>query len=215
MKQIFLLIFIICISSSFAQESFSFSVAQPLEEKSVYTVDPLFFGIYSSPTSDTYYEFNSEGVWAISTIYSSILKETIRESSKYTVRNGYLFGILENDSIPCVLNEDRYHFGVKHKEQIIGLHSKHILKKISATNYMINFFENDSYTPSQFIFKDQTLEVKHFDYEINTKLFEAIKIQTSKKDISMNYITLTPSTKEWHQIQKAGIFGKGNLFLKM
>jgi hypothetical protein len=214
MKGFLVLIFSTILSITFGQESYSFSVPQPQDEKNEITIDPIYYGTYTTSDFDTYYEFNSQGIWAISTIYSSISRETIRESSKYSVRNGYLFGVVENDSIPCFLEEERYHFGVKHKEQIIGINSKHILKKINATTYIINFFENDSYTPSQFVFKGKTLDVKHFDYELNTTLFSAIKIQNSTKEPTMNYIVLTPSSKEWSKIEKAGIFGKGNLFLR-
>lgn len=34
----------------------------------------------------------------------------MRENSQYLVRDGYLHGVIENDSLPAFLQEERYYF---------------------------------------------------------------------------------------------------------
>lgn len=207
---------ILFFSSVNAQNSYSFSVAQPTIETAVPAVESNYFGTYKNDSLDTYYEFDKNGVHAITTIYSAISRETIRESSKYSVKDGFLFGIVENDSIPCVLEGEKYYFAIRHKEQIIGPKSKHILKKVSNSLYIICFYEHETCTPSKFEFKGKKLQVSHFDYQSDTKIFEPIKIQNKEQKENMNWIILTPSEKEWGKLFKSDeIFGKEKVFLKI
>jgi hypothetical protein len=215
MKKIISLLFLSISIFSFSQESFDFSEPFPLDEKEIKTVEEKSFGSYSSSDNEITYEFNQEGVWIVSTLYSSISRETIRESSKYTIRDGYIFGIALNDSLPCVLEGERYHFGMRNKDQIIGGKSKHILKKINATTYIINFNENGNYTPSLFTFSGNNLSVQHFDYELGTTLFSQIKKTSTKKVDGMNFITLSPSVKEWNEIDKNVIYSAKLNYLKI
>lgn len=197
-----------------SQVSYDFSEALPPKEKTVLTVNNSLFGEYQSSDKETFYEFKEDGVWIISTMISSISRETIRESSKYMVKNGYIFGVVADDSLPCELEGERYYFGMRNKEQIIGGNSKNIFKKIDQSTYVINFYENGGYTPSLFTFTGKNLSVQHFDYETGTTLFESIEKQSNKKVENMNYITLTPTEKEFSQIGILSIFSEKIVYIK-
>jgi hypothetical protein len=206
MKNIISLLFLTISFYNFSQESFDFSEAVPLGDKTVTIVDEKNFGTFNSANNEIFYEFNEEGIWIISTIYSSISRETIRESSKYKVRNGYIFGIVLNDSLPCELEGERYYFGMRNKDQIIGGKTENVLKKINSNTYVINFKENGGFIPSLITFSGNNLSIQHFNYESGTNLFSSIKKTISKKVDGMNYITLSPSEKEWDEIDKALIY---------
>lgn len=197
-----------------SQVSYDFSEALPPKGNTVSTVSNSLFGQYQSDNKETFYEFKEDGVWIISTLISSISRETIRESSKYTVKNGYIFGVVENDSLPCELEGERYYFGMRNKEQIIGGNSKNILKKIDQSTYVINFYENGGYTPSLFTFTSKSLSVQHFDYETGTTLFESIEKKSNKMVEKMNYITLTPTENEFSKIGFSSILGGKTIYLK-
>lgn len=203
------LLFLISFSTtiSIGQVSYDFSEPLPVDEIKCTTVSFSNFGLYESENHETYYEFNPEGIWIVTTIYSSIAKETIRESSKYVVRNGYIFGVIKNDSLPCVLENDRYYFGLKNRDQVIGGASLNVLKKMGRNSYVLNFYEKGAFTPSLLVFLDKTLTIQHFDYETGTTQFSQIKQQTNKQTEGMNYITLTPSIKEWNELDKKMLFG--------
>lgn len=198
-----------------SQVSYDFSEALPPKENSVSMVSNSLFGMYESNNKETFYEFKEDGIWIISTLFSSISRETIRESSKYTVRNGYIFGVVEDDSLPCELEGERYYFGMRNKEQIIGGNSKNVLKKIDLSTFVINFYENGGYTPSLFSFAGNKLCVQHFDYETGTTLFDSIEKKSNKMIEGMNYITLSPTEKEFSKIGLTAILSQKIVYNKI
>lgn len=202
------------IFQSFGQISFDFSEPLPIDEKSITSVSSSDFGTYISENNETKYIFDSQGIWIETIIFSSISKETIRESSTYVVRNGYIFGVALNDSLPCVLENERYHFGLKNKEQVVGGNSLNVLKKFNSSSYILNFKENSGFTPSLLTFNGKNLTIQHFDYETGTNQFSTIIIQSSKKIEGMNYITLSPSKQEWKELDQVKLFGSKYFYIR-
>lgn len=204
------ILFLLLLVSSFAHSQHSYDFATPLPPEGIQTasIAKPYFGIYSSENIDIDYEFSEEGVFAVSTLYSYISRETIRESSKYHVENDYLFGVKENDSIPCILEGEFFYFGIKTKEQIIGGTSKNILTKVSETTYILNFEDNGTYTPSLFEFKGKELSIRHFTYEESANSFDAISLRTEKPSKDFIYVTLEPSLAEWNALSRDAILGE-------
>ena len=184
---------------NFGQISYDFSIPLPPSQATIQTVNENYFGTYSTEDGESVYEINTLGIWIISTVYNSISKETVRESSQYTVRNGFLFGILQNDSIPCLLDNDRYYFGIKNKELMVGNQTENKLKKIKNDKYIINFFENEKFVPILFVFKGKTLTVHQFDYDSSMETFNSFKLFERHKTDQMEYVTITPNVKEWRK----------------
>lgn len=198
--------------ASVAQTSYDFSSTVPPNSPEISTVQKAFFGVYSSDSADIDYEFSAKGVFAISTIYNQISRETVRESSKYHVENGYLFGVQQDDSIPCILEGDYYVFGIKYKEQIIGGTAQHKLVQLTTNSFIINFKENEAYTPSLFEFKGKTLSVRHFTYESEATVFDGIASRKSAASSQMNTISLDPTLEEWNKIPLTSIMTSPTLF---
>lgn len=215
MKHLILLIILLTVETVLSQQSYDFAIPVPPNGKEITTISKSYFGNYSSKQVDVDYEFNKEGVWAIAFIYSTISRETIRESSKYRVKDGFLFGVHETDSIPCELQGEYYHFAVKYKEQIAGGTAKNILVKISESSYILNFEDNGHYTPSLFEFKGKSLNVQHFTYEEGSKLFDGILNRTETSTPQMNYILLEPTATEWNAIPQKDILGEKIIFGRM
>ena len=214
MRHIILLLSYFIVFQSLSQVSYDFSEALPIDENPISSVSSSDYGTYFSENKETKYIFDAQGIWIETTIFNSISKDTIRESSKYTVRNGYIFGVVINDSLPCVLDENRYHFGLKVREQVTGGTSKNILKKLKGSSYIINYKENDGYTPSLFTLADKTLSIQYFDYETGTTIFDVIAQQSSKKVQGMNYISLAPTKKELKGIDVTKLFGDKVVYFK-
>ena len=197
-----------------SQLSYDFAEPLPPEGKTVSTVSKPYYGNYSSDKVDIDYEFTSEGIFAVSIIYNSISRETIRESSQYQVRDGYIFGVTPEDSLPCVLQGEYYHFGIRFKEQIIGGDSKNALTKVSETTYILNFEDNGHYTPSLLEFKGKELNLRHFTYEDSTELFNGISLKTEKPFNELIYVTLEPTLTEWKAIPQDQILGNKITFTR-
>jgi hypothetical protein len=209
------LLFVLC-STFFAKSQISYDFANtlPPEGEKNATVLKTFFGTYSSDQTDIDYQFNKEGVFAISFIYNSISRETIRESSIYSVKDGYLFGVNGVDSVPCELQGEFYHFAILFKEQIVGGNSKNVLSKQNQTTYILNFEDNGHFTPSYITFKGNELTIQHFSYEESTTLFDTIVAKSENPTDEMNYITLNPTKEEWIRIQQSDITDTKLLFKK-
>ena len=198
-----------------AQNSYYFSDPLSTSETIATQINVKYFGSYSSLQQPSHYEISEKGIYLIVTNINSISRETVRESSQYTVRNGFILGVLKNDSVPCILQGEQYVFGVQNKELIIGVGSQNILTKIDDYgNYIINTYENGSYIPMKISFKNGKLAIAYFDYDTDTKSFKFINEQTSAPLENLNIVILSPTEKETRRLFKNKLFGDSRTFDK-
>lgn len=195
------IVFILLLSFfNHSQISYDFGAPVPPSGEKVMMIHTSHFGSYSNPTSPVVYEINKDGIFIVSTNINSISRQTIRESSTYQVRNNHIFGVHEEDSIPCVLEGENYYFGVKNRDQIIGASSMNVLVQLNMNEYVINFEENGHYVPMFLTFSPQGLFISQFDYSSDTKGFKKIENRVSvQKDIE--FITLFPTEEEWRKLK--------------
>lgn len=216
MKIVGLIASVIVSFVSFSQNSYYFSHPLLQNESSSIKIDSKFYGEYSSLDQPRHYEVSELGIHLVSTNISTISRTTIRESSKYKVRNGFILGVLKNDSVPCVLDGENYYFGIQNKELIVGIGSKNILTKIDDFgNYLVNTYEDGMYIPMKISFKSNEISVSYFDYESDTKSFKFINEQTSSKNKSFNIVVLSPTEKEIKRLLKNSLFGDNKTFNKI
>ncbi|HIP31187.1 MAG TPA: hypothetical protein EYG86_00350 [Crocinitomicaceae bacterium] len=200
---------------SFSQKSYYFSNPLPLEEIKLTKVDAKHYGTYSSIEQPSHYEIDENGIALVSTNIASVSRETIRESSKYTVRNGFIHGVIKDDSLPCVLKGEYYFFGVQNREIIVGKGSQNVLKRIDAYgNYIVSVFENGSYIPLKISFSNGKFSIAYFDYDFDTKLFKFINDQESVQESQYELVILSPSEKEVKRLLRVGMFGENKVFEK-
>jgi hypothetical protein len=186
--------------SVFGQISYDFSIPLPPSNPRVTEVNSIYFGTYKNANSLVTYEFSEEGLFLITTNITFVTRQTIRESSKYEIRNNHIFGVHAEDSIPCILEGDQYYFGIKNRDLVIGKGSKNVLTQQTVSSYILNFEENGTFVPMFLTFENSGLSIAQFDYEWDTKLFKKIDERTSvKKDIEL--VTLTPSAEEWKKMK--------------
>ncbi|MGV3630168.1 MAG: hypothetical protein ACO1O6_03130 [Bacteroidota bacterium] len=199
-----------------AQNSYEFKSAMPPEGEIVKTVDPSLYGAYKNEETGTEFVLNAEGISMVTIINSYITKEQVRETSKYQVRNGYLFGVKDNDSIPCIFEDDKYFFGIRQKITLNDPNHKAIIKKISPQAYVLNFLETKGYSPSMITFKGSSLVIRHFTYPgESASVFEDINKQEKSKEAGYDLVLLNPNQKEWNKLDKSLIFDTDIVFLKI
>lgn len=198
----------------YGQESYEFKNPVPPNGEQVESFPQKYYGNYENKETGTEFIVNSSGIMMVSIIHSYITQEQIRESSKYTLRGGYLFGIVENDSLLYVQEDDKYYFGIKNIERLNDSKNGAIIKKINENTFIVNFKENNGYSPSLLTFTGKTLILRHFDYPSETKIFDVISNKTNSPEGKLNSISLEPSQKEWEKLDQKIIFGKENVFFK-
>lgn len=199
--------------NTFAQTTVQFSTPLPPGSKSELKVDPMYFGSYKGNNSGTSYLFDDTGIWIVSTVVAYITRDQIRESALLDERNGYLFGIKADDSIPCVQENDRYYYGLENKLLVVGAGSAHQLTRIDAKTYIINFREGDFYEPSILQFDGQKLRVIHGDLTYRPEFDKLLKIKTIIRYEAPTDI-LGPTAAQWTTLRSQLFTGESLNYLK-
>ena len=192
----------------FAQQSIIFKNPLPTREGKVMAVDKSNYGTYQTSDEMINYIFDEKGVSVFSTTVSSISKEMIRETGKYDVRNGFLFGVVEDDSIPCVFEDDRYYFGLRNRQTIIGDSAKNQLTKISRNEYILNTWEDGNFVPTYIRFTSSGCEFSYFDYDEEDLFFNEIKQKQTIDGEYFQLLILDPDQDETKSLLKEKIFSE-------
>ena len=193
---------LLCVSGvTSGQNSYYFSSPQPLDSEASLSVSKNWHGKYENPEGVMAYEFSEDGVFAVSVSVMRISRESVRESSQYDVRNGFLFGVVENDSVPCETDGEHYVFGIRNRACIAGEGSNNVLKKLDASRYLINYLENGHYVPVLFTFTKNKLEIADFDYELEGEAFPYIAEKERSESSSGTTVLLKPTQAEFRELQ--------------
>lgn len=192
---------------SLTQQSFEFSKPVPTESDTIQHIHRAFYGVYQSEQgAQIKYDFSDSGVYILTIAIQSISVKTLKESPKYKVRNGYLFGV-DEDSIPCIQKDDNYFFGIRNTKQIIGDDTENILTYIDDSTYMLNFKTSQGYVPSLFEFQNNQLFISQFDYDSDGKILKSIKNRTElKHENNLTTTLLTPNNRKWQKVFRKGVF---------
>lgn len=200
MKIFAFVVALFCTFFSIGQKSYYFSSPLYASNKTE-TVNSRYFGTYIDDKGRKYV-FNEKGISIVSTIVTAISREQLRESSKYRVSNGYMHGVVEGDSIPCVLEGENYYFGVRNTDVMIGTGSMNILtsEESSTDTYYINLYQNGTYIPMKITFKGRKLTITNLDYDIDKPEFSGIENQKEIKGENQTIVVLSPTKSELNTI---------------
>jgi hypothetical protein len=178
--------------------SFEFKYVLPPGGDIVNHVDQKYYGRYAANDDWLRYRIDATGIYIETITHLNISRETIRETSTYDVRNGYIFGVIEGDSLRCILQDGKYYFGVINETQIAGSGSQNQLTRSRSGEYILNFFENQTFTPSRLKFAADQVEIAHFDYEDGTTVFD----QIHQREITGTKIVLHPTLQDWQAMEQ-------------
>lgn len=203
MKIVSLVVAVFSVFFVVAQNSYYFAEPLPSASNKVANVSSRYFGTYTVNDGTISYQFDEKGLTLISITVAGISRETVRESSQYNVRNGFIFGVEKGDSVPCVLSGEKYYFGVRNHDVFVGEGSQNILAKSNeASTYVLNIYEDGKYVPQMLEFKGDQLMISHFDYEgEDAEEFAYIEDQESVSSGGLNLIVLKPQEGDFNQIK--------------
>ena len=214
MKIISILFTVLLSQLTFSQtKSYYFSKAVPGKE--VVQVAAPYFGTYEDGKGRNFV-FSDSGLVILSTTVSAISRETIRESSQYRVEDGYLFGVVQGDSIPCVQDDENYLFGIRNRDWIIFKSSKNklVLSESSTNTYYLQLAEGGVYSLMRLQFIKGELHISNFDYEVETTLFDSIEDQRSVNQTGVELVILNPNSVEFSDLLEQGIFDSPKVYKK-
>lgn len=197
-----------------SQISYEFSKPLPPGSESLTSPYVQHYGNYKSDNSNIYFELSPLGIFTVSTVISSISKDSVNDGGKYIVKNNYIFGVHETDSIPVALQGSRYYFGIRHKEEVIGPNSKNVLSKVSNQSYLLNFYEDGGYVPCLFSIVEGVLAIQYFDYASDTQMFAKVPKTIKKEEQYMTTVSLDPRREDFADINFSEMFNSERKYKK-
>lgn len=131
-----------------------------------------------------------------------VTREQVREESKYQVRNGYLFGVIKNDSVLTALDGEKYYFLIPAKTYLVDfLQGTSTLYQGAKNNeYLVLTKEsNGHYSCIYFKFLKGALSISELNLSSDAC---SIKLVKDKETIEGDFNTyiLKPTLKEWSSI---------------
>jgi len=213
MKKVLLVCILFCCFSGFAQKTVQFADPLPPNYKLVPQVDKLNFGTYQNPVSGTVYLFDETGISIVSVVTAYITREQLRESSAIQHRNGYLFGVVKGDSVPCVIEGERFYYGIRTKQVLVGEGGLHQLTKLDTKTYIVNFLEGSFFEPSLFTFETGSLKIVHGNLDALPEYNKILKNSTITR-YSAPVDILVPSESQWPELRKLLFTGDALSYIK-
>lgn len=196
---------------SFAQVSYEFGESVPPNGSIVQSIGSNYTGNYLSANSKITYIIEPNRIATTSALMNRISRATLRETANIQVRNGYIFGVENNDSVPCVLDGEYYYFGVRSGQEIYGSGSGSELFELGNGKFILNKVENGRYIPSLIEFKGKEMRISDFDYDWGTTIFDGIQ---KTLEISKPIFTkvLFPTEEEWKRLNIVDLFGEPTIY---
>ena len=131
-----------------------------------------------------------------------VTREQVRENSKYSIRDGYLFGVVENDSVLTALDGERYYFLIPKKTYLYdkkAFVSKLFAGKI-AGEYLITTLEPNGYFTVIYLkFTGNSLAIQDLMFKGETCSPKKVKDVVTQTGDFNTYI-LTPTAEEWKNL---------------
>ncbi len=149
-----------------------------------------------------YIVIDETGIYKEKNSIMTIPKAEIRENSTYTVRNGYLFGVVENDSLPCTLDGEHYLFLKPSKTYLFDpLNPTSKLFKLSdSDDYLLLSKEaNGHYSGMMFSFAGSGLDLKEVNLSCAAPVIKSIRKKREEKGEIPTWF-ISPDKGEWTEL---------------
>ena len=132
----------------------------------------------------------------------SISKKEVRENGSYLIRDGYLHGIIDNDSVPAFLDEDRYYFLMPSSAYLFESKADQRLYPGSKKGEFLIFSlaENGGYSLLSIWFRKNSLQLRELDIlEAKTDV-ESLDHDKIIDSDNQSALILKPRSGDWDQI---------------
>jgi hypothetical protein len=144
------------------------------------------------------------GIYLQKNTVLSISRTEIRENSKYTIREGYLHGVVPNDSVMVALDGESYYFLLPQKSYLYEPNKTNpvIYKGLNLNEYVVLSKESNGYLSVLYIsFSGDLIQLKQLDLEQKEFDFKLIKHEKIMEGKIPVYI-LNPSPTDWKNVMR-------------
>jgi hypothetical protein len=210
---------ILSINQGFSQQlTYDFVVPLPPESSDLMAIPPKLFGVYLDTATDQKITVKQRGIFMSKTVYGQLPVSLVDTSSVYKVRNQSIFGIVENDSLPCFKKDSLYYFGMVKSSEIFSFNGDNSMRKLDENqddySYFICSKENSYWLPMILRFQDDKLSIERPLFEDMKNPFENIVVKFHEKKNQLTFVHLNPSLEEWKTIDMSTYFGDKQDFIQ-
>lgn len=99
------------------------------------------------------------------------------------------------------MEKGRYYFGIRNKQQIVGKGSENELKKISSSEFVLNYKENGMFFPAVIQFSGKELIFKEFNYNGSDDEFSFIEKQQTLQNEGVKLTLLSPDEEDFSKLK--------------
>jgi len=131
-----------------------------------------------------------------------VTREEVRENSKIDVRDGYLFGVSESDSLPTALDGENYYFLMPAKTYLCELRSSShkLFSGLNSGEFLLmTLEENNHYTAMYLKFQSGSLSLMEPSFSNEKCACNKIKEHDVTKE-DFEIFVMTPTLKEWQTL---------------
>ncbi len=142
------------------------------------------------------------GIYFLKNRLLSISREEVRENSQYSINNGYLHGVIDNDSVLVALEDDSYYFLIPKKIFIYEIADENtkIYQGLIPNELLLLSQENNSHYSAIYItIKGGEVILKELDFDQKKLDFRTLKGQKTSLENVTTYI-LNPTKTEWKNL---------------
>jgi hypothetical protein len=206
-------------TSSFSQQiSYDFVIPLPPESSNLMAIPPKLFGVYQDSAQKQIITVKQRGIFMQTTVYGQLPVAVVDTSTKYKVRNESIFGIVENDSLPCFKKDSIYYFGMHKTSEIFSFNGENAMRKVDVNqdnyDYIVCFKENTYWIPMILSFQGDKLSIKRPLFEEIDAPFENVVVKFHENKNQLTFVHLNPSLEEWNTLDLSTYFGEDTIFLR-
>ena len=147
---------------------------------------------------------DATGVFILKNKLLSISRTEIRENPKYTLREGYLHGIIPNDSVIVALEEDDYFFLIPKKTYLYSnSNPKTLLYQGLVKNEFLIFTKesNNYFSILRIQLNGKNITLAELDFDQKAFDFRTVRNKIDKNGSDLTYY-LNPTKEEWVTLLK-------------
>lgn len=134
----------------------------------------------------------------------SISRTEVRENPKYTVKDGYLHGVLPGDSVMVALEGESYYFLIPKKTYLHenGSGKSQLYEGTAPGEYLLLVEEENAYYSAMYIaILGDKLALKELNFEQNEFDFRTVRHQKISAAEIPIYL-LQPTAEEWQKVMR-------------
>jgi hypothetical protein len=129
--------------------NFYFSLPQPVDGQANASLSTLEGTYFASEDTNRRLEIRNDTVFARKVIWSQFTDADLKALPKLMARNGYLHGLVRNDSVPYVRSADTLYFGIPYETVLFHPSETMVCHRLDDERFVLNYREKaDKWTCS-------------------------------------------------------------------